>query len=196
MGNSLNRNILILYSGNNLAWHSLTVKIKLRYDQTHIVIQLKWDCECQETNYSLLVWKSADKWSPFIWAETLPCPNINLIYIPPFKCCLLPTVLIKTLHKTGDADSLGNLAGIQRLSRGPGFSLYISQDIKGNSGHHRLHCGLPSAGANQCSNGTLSTQSQHADCVCVLRGAGGSQQDNLCDHWVPFSVACQQSITI
>lgn len=46
------------------------------------------------------------------------------------------------------------------VSEGPDFSLYISQDIKGNTGHRKLHCcGLPSAGANLSFSGTASTRS-------------------------------------
>lgn len=71
-------------------------------------------------------------------AESLP---IQILYkAHPHLQLIMATVLVKTLHKTVVVLGLGSLAAIQRLSRGPGFSLYISQDIKGNAGHHRLHC--------------------------------------------------------
>jgi len=90
---------------------------------------------------------------------------------------------------------LGSLAGIQWLSRGPGFSLYISQDIKGNAGRHRLHCcGLPSAGANLCVPVAHSLPS--FDMRTVLWAERGESVGQLHDHCVPFCVACQQPVAI
>lgn len=69
---------------------------------------------------------------------------------------------------------------------GPGFSLYISQDIKGNAGHHRLHC---CGFAISRSKSVFQWRAPYPAltcvgrvCVCerahVLRGERWSRQDN------------------
>lgn len=88
---------------------------------------------------------------------------------------------------------MGCLAGIQWLSRGPGFSLYISQDIKGNAGRHRLHCcGLPSAGANLCVPVAHSVPS--FDRRAVQSGVVVGEQ--MHGHCTLLCVACQQRVTV
>lgn len=81
---------------------------------------------------------------------------------------------------------------------GPGFSLYISQDIKGNAGCHRLHCcGLPSAGANLCVPvaHSLPSLDMRTMCVCVVGRVGRTTVWPLCSVLCGLSAAGRYSNT-